>query len=246
MPLLQRRPRGLSPQQLPRRRSNPQRNRKGAKVGASTAKLSKKSSDPQPADDVIKQLEQVDAIDAAENPGGPLPPGASDQAPADLGSSGAATLSIVPNPFLLQTCAQVAAGIVSASKRAGWPGLPDLYIAVVPEAEWISQVAQSGAAVVAKRWPSLNSDSTPEFALCCLALPWLAWSVPRAFVLLFQVIRRKPAAIAATEPATDERFPTAGNRDPRRDGERQNIPHAETVTPFPPSFSDRPDNRPQI
>jgi hypothetical protein len=217
-----------------------------------TAKHSRKFSDPkQPApngaaeDSTLAQLREVDALDAKETPEGPLPPG---EAPAadPLAGSGAAVLVVVPTPFLVQTCAQVAAGIVSRSKAAGWPGLPAMYTAVVPEEEWLNQVANNGAAVLAKRFPTLNNDATPEFALCCLALPWLAWAIPNGFVLIGRVLRRSKQP-EPTKPAIEgDGQATAGDRDTRSHRERQNNPSAETFSRFPAGVSDRPDTRPQV
>jgi hypothetical protein len=216
-----------------------------------TPKPSKKFSETKtpaapPDDGTIDQLRTVDAVDAGEQPAGPLPSG--DVPPLAGDVSGAAVL-IVPTPFLVQTCAQVAAGIVSRSKAVGWPGLPALYTAVVPEDEWISQIAQNGAVVLAKRFPSLNNDSTPEFALCMLALPWLMWAIPNGFVLLVRLLRRKqPEAVPtpAAAPGAGNGQATASNRDPRRHGDGQDHANAEVVGRFPAGVPDRPDTRPTI
>lgn len=121
-----------------------------------------------------------------------------------------------PSAFLLQTVGQLVGKGVELSKHFGWsgPGVEGVFT----EAEWQTSVTNYSAIVIQRRWPTLANECSEEVALLVLLIPWLFWSVPQIFKLVFK-----------RESKTG-----ASDSDPRRNGDGQNNANAPIDRPATP------------
>lgn len=97
----------------------------------------------------------------------PQSPKAPDQEPAK------------PTPLVLGACLGLAQQMLKVSKKLNWKSPADVIpIPGLTEELWLNTVADSGAIVLVKRFPSLNiEESSPEKTLLVCVFPWLLINV---------------------------------------------------------------------
>lgn len=192
-------------------------------------------------DPAAGMLAAADAVLKTEEPARSTPP--ADGAPPadDPGGAPPALPAFDTNAFLVTTLAGVVDKGLLVAKLAGWPSpaiaAPPDPVTLAPrflmtEEEWKMSVSSLSVQVIQKRWPSLASSVTPEFALLVLILPWAAPNLPAAAIAIYKGLKGL--------------FSGKNNSDHRRDGNGENNATSKTPPTNPAHLFVRPDARSEV